>query len=120
MDRNLRKLQEIYKRGDVVPFIGAGLSVPFNIPNWSNLIRKISDEYMTDDLAILKPSVDKYLEKNNFWKAIESVIDFADISEEDIQQEITAIINAEAKENIDDEYHNYKDIADMNLSLIHI
>lgn len=45
MEGNLEQLKEAYHENKLVPFIGAGLSVPFNIPTWEDLIRDITDEY---------------------------------------------------------------------------
>lgn len=32
MDANLSKLKKDYQEGKIVPFVGAGLSVPFKVP----------------------------------------------------------------------------------------
>jgi hypothetical protein len=38
------KLKEIYSRGAVVPFIGAGLSIPSGYPGWTSFLYKMLDE----------------------------------------------------------------------------
>lgn len=40
----MMKLVEDYKRGQIIPFIGAGVSANLGIPTWSKLIDKISQE----------------------------------------------------------------------------
>lgn len=37
-------LKESYKRGAVIPFVGAGMSVPCGYPGWTNYLRKIRSE----------------------------------------------------------------------------
>jgi hypothetical protein len=36
----------------VVPFVGAGLSVPSGLPNWSELLAQLLDEFDDDDQAL--------------------------------------------------------------------
>jgi hypothetical protein len=116
MDKNLKNLKELYRGGDLVPFIGAGLSTPFNIPNWDKLIRRISDQNMGDFEAI-KPAIDAYLDRKDFWTAMETILNFAPITEDDIQQEIVDIINEEIQVTVDNDVHNYLDLANMNFNV---
>lgn len=116
MDKNLRNLQELYKGENLIPFIGAGLSTPFNVPNWDKLIRIISDGYM-GDFEALKPAVNAYLDKKDFWAAMEIILNFAPITEDDIQEEIVDIINNEIQMLVDNNSHNYLDLSDMNFNI---
>ena len=38
----LENLKKDYQNDKVVPFIGAGLSVPFKVPTWGDLINDIT------------------------------------------------------------------------------
>ncbi|MBW9157675.1 SIR2 family NAD-dependent protein deacylase [Clostridium tagluense] len=116
MEKNLRNIKELYRGGNLIPFIGAGLSTPFKIPDWDKLIRRISDEYMKD-FQNLKPAVNAYLDKKDFWTAMETILNFAPLTEDDIQQEIVDIINEEMQEPVDNDSHNYLDLANMDFNV---
>lgn len=116
MDKNLRNLRALYREEKLVPFIGAGVSTPFNIPNWDKLIRRVSEQNMVGFEA-LKPAVNAYLDKKDFWTAMETILNFAPITEEDIQQEIVDIINEEMCVSVDNDVHNYLDLAHMNFNV---
>ena len=38
------RLRDAYKRGAVIPFIGAGMSIPSGYPGWSNFLRQLCKE----------------------------------------------------------------------------
>lgn len=39
----LSELKDLYKRESLIPFIGAGFSLPLELPNWSDLIGKLGE-----------------------------------------------------------------------------
>ncbi|MCK8126303.1 SIR2 family protein [Pseudoalteromonas sp. 2CM39R] len=39
-----RKLKEIYSRGAIIPFIGAGMSMPSDYPGWTKFLYQVLDE----------------------------------------------------------------------------
>lgn len=116
MDINIRKIRELYKEDNLVPFIGAGLSKPFNIPDWKQLITRLSDEYM-ENFKHIKPTVNEYLNNNNFWSAMETILEFAPISESDIQEEIVRIIDNQMRKSVNNNDHNYLDLANLNFKV---
>lgn len=42
--RRFRKLKEIYARGAVIPFVGAGMSMPSEYPGWTKFLYQVLDE----------------------------------------------------------------------------
>ncbi|MCK8453245.1 SIR2 family protein [Bacillus safensis] len=117
MDVNILNLKRDYLEGKVIPFIGAGLSAPFQVPTWKMLIEKITEEYATGKYDFVRESVKILLERNDYWKAIEQLKDFLPITEQDIQTQIVRIINELKITLEDDSRHNYFDIAQMNFKL---
>ncbi|ELC8442284.1 SIR2 family protein [Clostridium perfringens] len=117
MDPNIEKLKKDYLDGKVVPFIGAGLSVPFKVPNWKNLIEEITEKYAVGEIAFLKEAVRIKLKEFDYWAAIDSLKDFANLTDNDIQDEIVEIINKNQIELSDDSLHNYKDLKEMNFQV---
>lgn len=118
MDGNLEQLKDAYSENKVVPFIGAGLSVPFKIPTWGDLIREITDKYAKEKIEVLlKSAVDWHLESNDYWGAIDEIKKYANIADQDIQKMIVKLIK-QYKVNVEDScLHNYSDLARLNFKL---
>ena len=45
----MEELQEAYEKNLLIPVIGSGLSAPFGLPTWRDLIINIADEYSIRD-----------------------------------------------------------------------
>ncbi|MCY9369966.1 SIR2 family NAD-dependent protein deacylase [Bacillus haynesii] len=117
MDYNLVNLNRDYLEGKIVPFIGAGLSVPFKVPTWKELIKDITDKYAVGNLDFVKQSVNVLLERNDYWDAIDQIKKFINLSDQDIQSSIIEIIEEKKIEIDDDSLHNYVDIGLMDFKL---
>ncbi|WP_046227307.1 ABC-three component system protein [Paenibacillus dauci] len=117
MSIHLEALCEDYCKNNIVPFVGAGLSMPFGIPDWGDLIREITSKYAIDDLEFVKLAVEKDLNRYDYWHAISVLKQYTDVQEEDIQEYITTTIKQRSKKNIDDSIHNYSDLKNMNFKL---
>lgn len=112
---NLEKLRSAYNENKLVPFIGAGLAIPFKIPSWGNLIKDIADTYIDDPLI---PAVHNYVQKGDYWGAIKLIKDLGEASDLDIQTKIAESILPKINLQIDDKAHNYSDIAKMKFNNI--
>ncbi|QDP99651.1 SIR2 family protein [Lysinibacillus fusiformis] len=117
MEQTLKLLKADYKEGKIVPFIGAGLSSPFKVPTWKKLIENIADMYSTGNLLFLKQAVNVYLEKYDYWGAINVIKDLATIVDQDIQSEIVKLIKEKTVELENEKLHNYSDICRLNFNL---
>ena len=42
ISHDIRMLKEIYENKKLIPFIGAGLSRPYNIPDWKALLKELT------------------------------------------------------------------------------
>lgn len=112
---HLRKLRKAYKEKKLIPFIGAGLSAPFGIPTWGQLIIEIANNYLDSKLIEI---VKRYIERKDYWKAIEILKDFGDVNEFDIQEEICELIKNKVIKMVEEvpiEKHNYCDLADFKV-----
>lgn len=118
MDANLSNLREVYKQDKIVPFVGAGLSIPFSIPSWGDLIQSICDTYSTGKIkTLLSDAVSWNLEEFNYWGAIEEIKKYAYLTDQDLQKQIVKLIR-ERKQNLtDDSLHNYSDLAKFSCKL---
>jgi len=112
-DNFIEQLQEIYNKGDVVPFIGAGLSIPFNIPNWGDLIRDCAVEMGkgNENEELVNKIIDINLKKYDYWEAIRMIKHHLVRSDYDIQEYIVNVIKEKVNYKIDDIKHNYKDLS---------
>ncbi|MGR5967425.1 SIR2 family NAD-dependent protein deacylase [Bacillus cereus] len=117
MDVNLEKLRKDYQDDKIVPFIGAGLSVPFNVPNWKMLINNITEKYVAQEKAFIKEVVKEELRNNDYWGAIDALMKYVPMIDQDIQEEVVEIIKEKQTKLHDDSLHNYSDIGEMNFKL---
>lgn len=117
MERSLKLLKADYKKGNVVPFIGAGMSSPFHVPTWGELIEDIADKCFTGDLLSLKQAVVMYLKKYDYWSAINFLKDMASLIDQDIQEEIVSLIKEKTINLQDNNLHNYYDICKLDFKL---
>jgi hypothetical protein len=117
MEINLQNLKKDYQAGNLVPFIGAGLSVPFKVPTWKELIENITEKYATGKYSFVKEAVNFLLERNDYWGAIDTLKKFIPIVDQDIQSEIVNLIEEKKIRLEDENSHNYSDLAKMNFVL---
>jgi hypothetical protein len=75
MDPNIEDLKKDYLADKVVPFIGAGLSVPFKVPTWKSLIEEITKKYAVGDNEFLVHAVEIKLKSFDFCSAIDLIKD---------------------------------------------
>ncbi|PHC41318.1 SIR2 family protein [Bacillus toyonensis] len=110
----IEDLRKDYHNNKVIPFIGAGLSVPFNVPDWEELIRNLTKKYAVGENAFIEKAVEADLKKSDYWGAIDALKRYALIEEEDIQEKVAELI-LQRKITLEDELqHNYSDLSKMN------
>lgn len=118
MNPQLKELGAAYSQDKIVPFIGAGLSVPFSIPSWWDLIQNISNEYSIGKIKnLLQESVSWALEENDYWGAIDVIKKYARLEDQDIQKMIVKLIKERKQELTDELSHNYIDLSKMKFKL---
>jgi hypothetical protein len=117
MSVHLESLRKDYHRDKVVPFIGAGLSVPFKIPTWGDLIEEITKKHATGKNSFIMQAVQWHLESKDYWGALDELMKFAHIIDADIQDAIVALIKERQIKLNDNSLHNYSDIGAMNFRL---
>lgn len=117
MSLYLDDLCKDYHEDKIVPFIGAGLSIPFNVPDWGNLIREIAEKYAVGDTAFVKFAVEQDLQRYDYWQAIEALKKYTTVQEEDIQEHIAVTVQKRIKKVENDLLHNYLDLKKMNFKL---
>jgi hypothetical protein len=117
MEANLEQLKDDYINGRIVPFIGAGLSVPFKVPTWKMLIENITEKYAVGKRIFIKGAVEMHLESNDYWGAIGALKQYAFLTDQDIQTEIVKLIKEKQISLENNNSHNYSDLGNMDFKL---
>jgi len=81
-------LQIAHRNRTLVPFVGAGFSVAFQMPNWSELLKDLTKEYFS--YPIDKNKFDTALSINQYLDAIDCIID-AGVDELDLQRSVAKV-----------------------------
>lgn len=105
----LSELQEAYMSNLLIPVIGCGLSVPFQLPDWKTLIVEAADMFDLTDTD--RQIMNQYLAVNNYLDAIDVLID-AGVTESQLQDFVSKRM-IEAKKDVDVSSidNNYVDLA---------
>ncbi|WP_437132032.1 SIR2 family protein [Bacillus atrophaeus] len=98
------------RKESLVPFIGAGLSIPFNLPSWPEMLESFSD-HLEDDT---KPFYLKLIEEGNYMEALTILGERSLLTDKDIQQEIKNLFDERLILSISEEDHNYKDLINLD------
>ncbi len=108
---DLKEIKKIYRKNKLIPFIGAGLSIPYELPNWDDLLRKLSSELIDDEK--IQNIVELDINTKEYWSAIENIKYHSFKDDFSIQKKVVDIM-LEAKVNeVEDD--NYKDIAKLDV-----
>lgn len=113
----IKKAREVYKEGNLVPFIGAGLSIPFNIPDWGGLIEDYALSLVVDKFSGFHDLIRMELSDFEYWEALRAIKRYAKRTDQDIQEYVCESINKKINLNIEEEKHNYADLAKMNFNI---
>lgn len=112
-DNFIKELKKLYNEHNIIPFIGAGLSIPFNIPDWGKLIRDcainmgIENVNGTSFIQMLDFSLNQY----DYWEAVRIIKKYLNRTEEDIQEYIVNTIKSNILKEVNDGENNYSDLS---------
>lgn len=68
--RRFVKIQELYKRGAIIPFVGAGMSMPSGYPSWTSFLYEI-----LNDTKIQKEAFDALISNGEYEEAAQLLFD---------------------------------------------
>ncbi|MDN3095150.1 SIR2 family protein [Enterococcus faecalis] len=108
------QLKKKYHEKKVIPFIGAGLSVPFDLKPWPNLINELKETLLD---SAHWPAVDFDLDIKNYQEAIESIKKFGYIADQPIQEKISLDYSLRKNELIPPIDNNYADLKKDNFKV---
>ena len=79
----IQALNEAYLSHSLAIFYGAGLSKPFGLPEWKELIENV-ESYFGGEEYIRSKALEEKLNKNEFWLAISLLQEELNVSAENI------------------------------------
>ncbi|WNN69108.1 ABC-three component system protein [Lactococcus lactis] len=100
----IEELKAKYREKKIIPFVGAGLSIPFNLKSWLELIEELKEDFLDKRHY---PAVDFEIEEQNYQEAIEAIKKYGEIEDQAIQEKIStyySIRKNDLKEEIDNNY----------------
>ncbi|EGP5004207.1 hypothetical protein E5K19_002456, partial [Enterococcus faecium] len=109
----IQELQLRYAEKKVIPFIGAGLSAPFSLPTWDDLIGHLK-ELIDQNLW---PAIDDDLVRGEYQEAIDDIKKFARFDEQVIQEKIADLYDIDLAKPEEGPDNNYLDLAKAGFSL---
>lgn len=80
----IQELRKRYAEKKVIPFIGAGLSTPFSLPKWDELIDELKNLIPEN----LRPAIDVDLDNGEYQIAVDDIKKFSRYGEQVIQEKI--------------------------------
>lgn len=66
-------LKQAYRKGTLVPFVGAGLSAPLDVPGWGVLIDDLWGRFSYKGLIDNKEKITGLIEANYYLDAVEEI-----------------------------------------------
>lgn len=109
----IQELQKRYAEKKVIPFIGAGLSMPFSLPKWDDLITHLK-ELIPENLW---PAIDIDLEHKDYQGAVDDIKKFSRSDEQDIQEKIADLYDVPFIQPENRPDNNYQDLMKDGFSL---
>ncbi|HIE6633200.1 TPA: SIR2 family protein [Bacillus luti] len=112
MEDYVVNLEQLMKRKtNLIPFMGSGLSVPFNLPDWKGMLKGFS--------SYLKKGYEGYyndkLEEGDYFEALSYLKKSSLLSKDElIQEKIVEVFEERIDMKIERENHNYLDVLDLN------
>lgn len=122
----IEALQDKYNKGKLVPVLGAGLSRPFGLPDWGDLLIEVAKQFGLKDNNIL--TIKDYNVRFNYLGAVRVIVELSQKEEKDVQNAVSNILNRQKtdilhKYSIDSweqfpEDNNYADIAALGCTTV--
>ncbi|MCM3154484.1 SIR2 family protein [Priestia aryabhattai] len=111
-DYNLNLQSLIDNSGRLIPFLGAGTSVPLGLPNWKELLLDL-------DRGLKETDAKQYnllINRGQFFRALKFLNQYSGVFKDKrvIKKEIARVINTRYKRNMNDKFHNINDILNLN------
>ncbi|ECB9828909.1 SIR2 family protein [Listeria monocytogenes] len=108
------QLKKKYQEKKIVPFIGAGLSIPFSLKPWPELINELKESLLDKRYWA---AVDFDLDKKNYQEAIENIKKYGHVTDQPIQEKISEDYSLRKTNSEDTVDNNYIDLIKNNFKV---
>lgn len=108
------QLKRKYQERKIIPFIGAGLSIPFDLKPWPDLINELKESLLPQTYW---DAVDFDLETKNYQQAIESIKKYGHITDQPIQEKISEDYSLRKNDSENFIDNNYLDLKKDNFKV---
>ncbi len=88
---DINEMKKIYSNNRLIPFIGAGMSRPFNIPNWKELLITLCEKLIDEE--DINKMIRKDIDSGKYWNAVDDIMFYSIKDEEYVQNQVVDIIN---------------------------
>ncbi|WP_224930655.1 SIR2 family NAD-dependent protein deacylase [Bacillus safensis] len=110
----INELKTKYNNQKIIPFIGAGLSIPFQLKSWNDLIQELKESFLNE---VHWPMIDFDLEIGEYQSAIENIKKYGCIDDQPIQEKIADCYSKRTEGTNNTVDNNYKDLIKENFRL---
>src|SRR5699024_12234078 len=110
----INELKTKYNNQKIIPFIGAGLSIPFQLKSWNDLIHELKESLLNE---IHWPMIDFDLELGEYQSDIENIKKYGGIDDQPIQEKIADSYSKRMESNNNTVDNNYIDLIKENFRL---
>lgn len=108
------ELKAKYTDKKIIPFIGAGLSIPFQLKSWPDLIHELKTALLDERFW---PAIDADLEMGDYQTAIEDIKKYSRIDDQPIQEKIAEHYSVRRTDSGSPKDCNYIDLAKENFKI---
>lgn len=115
-------LKKLYEENRLIPFVGSGLSIPFDLVSWEGMVLEILEEFTPKDKEWIKESVKDDLKKNQYISGIDYMLEkIPTLTANQFNNAVKNIFKESLKKainkNLSDDAHNYLDLAKLNFNI---
>lgn len=103
-----------YKEKKIIPFIGAGLSIPYKLKSWPDLINELKEDLLDKRYW---EAIDYDLNQKKYQEAIEMIKKYGNIDDQPIQEKIARSYVLRKNDTDESIYNNYIDLLKENFKI---
>ncbi|PAA99818.1 ABC-three component system protein [Enterococcus canintestini] len=110
----LQEVKSKYDQRKLIPFLGAGMSIPFGCPSWTDLIKKLEKDLIDSRFF---DAIDFEIQHNEYQKAIDQIKRFGSVNEVRLCEKVAKQFYVPLEDISSFPDNNYKDLATMQFNL---
>lgn len=111
-----QNLERLKRKLNIIPFLGAGVSIPFNLPSWKALLLEFKKGMNSSDESLYI----RYLESGDYMKALTFLRRYSTLynSEEILKKDIKEHLTSKYNKFVNSNEHNIVDILNLEPQIV--